>query len=202
MPDTPEIPDDAASEVEYDYEPSAQEQFMADLTGAFVPTDEDYGPFDPTDIIVPPVEDEATIDEAREDGDDTPRFDPRYRDEFEGLLFVGSLRKRFRWMGHLFVIRTLTVNETLEVALLNKPYVGTLGELKAYQAALVAASVVTIDGKPLPIPTTMNESDLEAKFEYVINNWQPITIDMLYGQILELEAKVNEVLAALGKAQG
>lgn len=199
MPDTPEsaVPED---EAEYDYEPTPQEQFMSDLTDAFIPTDEDYASFDPTEIIAPPV-DETTLDEARHEGG-VPQFDPRYRDEFEGLLYVGSLKKRFRWMGHLFVIRTLTVNETLEVALLNKPYVGTLGELKAYQAAVVAASVVTIDGQPLPIPTGLSETDLDARFEYVINNWQPITIDMLYGQVLELEAKVNEVLAALGKAQG
>jgi hypothetical protein len=201
MPDQ-EIPEDGALEAEeYDIEPSAQEQFMADLTEAFQPSEEDYGPFDPTDIITPPA-DENTFDEARSDAPTVPGFDPRYRDEFEGLLYIGSLRKRFQWMGHLFVIRTLTVNETLEVGLINKPYVGTLAEMKAYQAATVAASVVTVDGKALPVPVSLDLTDLEARFEYVINHWQPITIDMLYGQIMELEAKVTEVLAALGKARG
>lgn len=190
---------------------SAEEQFFdgedagpadqqgADLERAFLPTEEDFAPFDPREpsSSQPP----NTVDEVSEEPQPAA-FDPRYREEFEGLLFIGSLRKRFRWAGHEFVIRTLVTNELLEVSLLQKPYQGSMGEIKAYQAAVVAASILSVDGKPPPLPITDEISALEARFHYVINHWQPIVIDMLYGQVMDLEAKVNEVLAAMGKAVG
>lgn len=208
MPDTPEptaddqAPAAPASEDEiFDGEGAQPAEAQNDLSSAFMPTDEDYAPFDPREASSnqPP----ATVDEVSDSPSaSVPQFDPRYTEEFEGLLFLGALRKRFRWMGHEFVIRTLVTSEVLEVGLMQKPYVGSMGEIKAYQAAVVAAAVLSVDGKPPPIPITDEVSDLEARFHYVITHWQPIVIDMLYGQQLALEMTVNETLAAMGKAQG
>lgn len=207
MPDAPEptTGDDATGapvteEEIFDGDGAAQAgDPQNDLAAAFRPSDEDYAPFDPREASSnqPP----ATVDETSSDPQ-PPQFDPRYTEEFEGLLFIGALRKRFRWMGHEFVIRTLTTSEVLEVGLLQKPYVGSMGEIKAYQAAVVAASILSVDGKPPPLPVTDADSDLEARFNYVIAHWQPIVIDMLYGQQLDLETVVNETLAAMGKARG
>ncbi len=203
----PEQPDPPADEQDAETPPVEEDRYLfddvpeeevapnADLAAAFAPTEEDYAAFDPRLAASQPA---STQDDQEEDKE--VRFDPRYVEEFEGLLFVGSLRKRFRWMGHEFVIRTLTTNETLEVALIQKPYLGTLGEIKAYQAAVVAACIVTVDGNPPPIPVTDDGNDLEARFFYVVNHWQPIIIDMIYGQLMMLEQKVNEVLVAMGKA--
>src|SRR5690348_6594372 len=71
-----------------------------------------------------------------------PEFDPKVRQDFEGLLYLGRLTHTFNWLGHRFLIRTLSAGEILEVGLLHKPYIGSLADVKAYQAAVVAAAVL------------------------------------------------------------
>ena len=77
-----------------------------------------------------------------------PEFDPRVRQDFEGLLYLGRLIDSFHWAGHHFVIKTLGVGEILEIGLLHKPYVGTLGDVKAYQALVVSACTEQSTGGP------------------------------------------------------
>ena len=91
---------------------------------------------------------------SEEENTPLPEFDGRWRDEFEGLLYIGALTDRFVWLGHEFHIRTLTTGELAEVALVSKPYDGTEASMKAYQAGVVAASVLSVDGRPLPQPIT------------------------------------------------
>ena len=123
------------------------------------------------------------------------------RDAFDGLLYIGALSKRFTWMGHRFKIRTLSTDDVIEVGLLQQPYVGSMGEIKAYQAACVAAALTEVDGQTLPGSISSEvQHDLEPRFDYVRRNYQPIVIDVIYGQLMALEAKVNEVLVAMGKA--
>lgn len=131
-----------------------------------------------------------------------PEFDPKVREDFEGLLYLGRLTKTFNWLGHRFLIRTLSVGEILEVGLLHKPYVGSLADVKAYQSAVVAASVLEVDGKPMPVPLTNERTDtsLVNRFEYVLNSWFPPTLDAIYEQYLLLESRVEEVIEAMGKA--
>lgn len=145
---------------------------------------------------------------AQAPSDDTPEpeslpeFDPRYTEEFEGLLYLGYLTRDFVWAGHKFSIRTLTTDEVLEVALLVKPYQGTLADAKAYQAAMCAACVVKVDERPLPAPITMDPSDtpLSNRFEFVRRSWYPLTLDAVYEEFLRLEQTVTEVIAAMGRA--
>lgn len=183
--------------IDADSGPEVDEPAIEGLGAAFLASDEDYAPFDPRESSA-----NQPAGVVGEDTDKVVEFDPRYKDSFEGLLFIGSLRKRFKWMGHEFVIRTLCTNEVLEVGLVAKPYQESLGEIKAYQAAVVAASILSVDGKPPPIPITDEDSPLESKFFYVVNHWQPVVIDMIYGQVMSLEVEVNNVLASMGKAVG
>ena len=133
-----------------------------------------------------------------------PEFDPRFRQDFEGLLYLGRLTDTFSWLGHTFTIRTLSSGEVLEVGLLHKKYVGTLADVKAYQAALVAACVVEVDGQPMPVPLTNAAADtaLVNRFNYVLRSWFPPTLDVVYERYLLLEARVGEVIEAMGKASG
>lgn len=133
-----------------------------------------------------------------------PEFDPKVRQDFEGLLYLGRLTDSFTWLGHRFVIRTLSAGDILEVGLLHKPYVGSLADVKAYQAALVAACVVEVDGKPMPTPLTNERADTELvnRFEYVLRSWFPPTLDAVYERYRLLEARVEEVIEAMGKAPG
>jgi hypothetical protein len=133
-----------------------------------------------------------------------PEFDPKVRQDFEGLLYLGYLEDEFDWVGHRFKIRSLTVGEILEVGMLHKPYVGSLADVKAYQAAIVAACTVQVDHQPMPVPITNDRADtaLSNRFNYVLRSWFPPTLDAIYERYLLLEARVRGVLEAMGKAHG
>ena len=67
-------------------------------------------------------------------------FPEEWKDEFEGLLFVGYLQREITSIPfHKFVVRTLTINEKLEISLITKPYLDSIGYGRAYKAAVVAA---------------------------------------------------------------
>ena len=59
---------------------------------------------------------------------DMNTFPDEWKDEFEGLLFLGQLKREVtRIPFHKFVVSTLTVNDKLEISLLTKPYLDTIG---------------------------------------------------------------------------
>ena len=128
-----------------------------------------------------------------------PEFDPQYREAFEGLLYIGKVTRSFRWMGHSFVIHTPKVADLLEIGQIHAPYAGTVVDIKAYQSLMIAATLESIDGKPLPLPLGVDTGALQAKFEYIVQNWYPWTIDKLYQEYLLLDADVAAVYSALGK---
>lgn len=147
----------------------------------------------------PQPETEATIEE--DDNLPLPEFDSKVRTEFEGLLYLGKLYRDFRWAGHRFRIKTLTLDEALEVGLLTKEYIGTSQEFRAWQTALVGACLVSVDGRPLPKPLNPDESLVEARFNWVKNQY-PWTIDKIFEEFEKLETTVGKVVEEMGKAPG
>lgn len=130
----------------------------------------------------------------------TGTFDERHKDDFEGLAFLGALEARFDYIGHRFHIRTLTVDEALAVARIVKDFEGTIGDTKAYATAMVALSVVSVDGLGLPIPHEEASVDYGwayQRFDYVKAKWYPFTIDYVYERILLLEDRVRNVLTEM-----
>jgi len=125
-------------------------------------------------------------------------FPDEWKREFEGLLYLGHLEKEVTSIPfHTFVVRTLTVNEKLEVSLLTKDFVDTIGYGRAYRAAVVAAGLQSVDGRAL-VPSTTQKNVLRQKYEYVINGWYDPVVDILFGEIDVLEGKVLTVLSELG----
>jgi hypothetical protein len=175
-----------------------------------------YEPYDPR--VVEPPSPESGVPTSADDSpgpDDEagsspeaveeplPEFDPHHRDAFEGLLFLGALTKRFYAYGHHFVIRSLMVEDMLEVALLHKEYVETLGQVKAFQTATVASALVTVDDRPIP-QDVLGEGDktpLYYRFRYVAK-YHPNLIDAIYEQQTLLEVTVSDVMEAMGKVPG
>jgi hypothetical protein len=147
----------------------------------------------------PPREDQDQQDTADEP---LPEFDPRWREEFSGLLYVGALTETFSWMGHEFVIRTLTTEELFTVALAVKPYEGTQAQARAWQAAVAAACVVSVDDQGLPVSITRDQGDHAVRFRYVQTNWHPPVIDAVFSRYWALETRVKQVVEAMGKATG
>lgn len=180
-----------------------------------------FEPFDPRDIspqIIDPDllstapshtesqagEDVKTVDNTDPlfEGEPLPRFDPKVADDLVGLLFLGALSSTFHWAGHTFKIRTLKHGEILEVAEIHRPYVGTLGEMKAYQSAIVAGCIVSVDGKYLPAPLSSDPTDtsLSNKYEYINSNWFAPVIDVVYDQYLKLEVRVQAAIDSMDRA--
>lgn len=160
-----------------------------------------YTSYDPREVKpeseVTPLRNEA--------GEALPGFDPRVADDLEGLLYLGALIKEFNWLGHTFVIRTLTQDEVLVVPMLMKKWQGTIGEAKAYTTAMVALSIVTVDNQQLPVPIAETSDEFAwawQRFNYVKGHWFQYAIDKVYGEYLALEAKAQEVIEAMEKASG
>lgn len=132
------------------------------------------------------------------DTQDILNFPEEWKDEFEGLLFLGYLQKEVTQIPfHKFVVRTLTTNDKIEVSLISKPYIETVGFSRAWKAATVAAGLVSVDGKPL-IASSKNDNVLRQKYDYVVKNWYDVTIETLYNEIDSLENQSIIVLQELG----
>jgi hypothetical protein len=149
----------------------------------------------PPAFQAPPGTDVKTAVETDEP-EPLPEFDPRFRDDWEGLMYLGFLTKPLKFLGHTFTIKTLDVDTILEIGMLHAPYQGTIADLKAYQALLTAAAVTRVDGQPLAVPLGEDDRDLESRF-MVVRKWYPASLDYLYTEYLNLEARVDEVIEAM-----
>lgn len=148
---------------------------------------------------------EGTPQEKPEDeAPPLPEFDPRHRESFEGLLYLGRLQKTFTKWGHTFVVRTVTTEQLAEIGLIVRDYMGTTVQNAVYQSAVVAACVMSVDGKPLPGSILIDNSNelTTVKFPYVLRNWMPAIREGIYDECFRLEVEAREVLDAMGKASG
>ncbi len=139
------------------------------------------------------------------DGKRLPTFDERHVEPFEGLVFLGALTSTFEWLGHSFVVKTVTGDEVLGAAQIVKPWQGTLGESRAYAIAMAAVAIVSIDGQELPIPVSSEGGEyawIYQRFNYVKAHWHAPTIDKVYSEFRTLEGKTDAVLEAMEKASG
>ena len=180
---------------EPDFDPEVEAAWQAQSTS---PGSVSSSEVDESQLIPPPPPfDETTPDEA----DDSNFLDPRYKRDFEGLTYLGYLADEFDLAGHRFNIRTLNTDALLEVSMWTQKYSGSLGESRAYSTAVVAAAVELLDGRPLHRPLGPGEPDFDMRVA-IVRKWYPWTIDQIYSRVRELERRVDEVLAQLGKASG
>lgn len=190
--ETPEVPDP----------PQAAE---------FPPDNAEYGYWDPHTQVVQPLSPQPLSDAPASDGGTSEKtaeqpieFDQRWLKEFEGLLYIGALTSTFTWLGHRITVRTLKTDEVIESGLLIKDLVGTPGEPKAYQCAVLAGAVLSVDGKELPIPLSSAPGDTQMRnrYEWIMRNWFAPTIDHVYQRYWNTEVKAREVIDAMVKALG
>lgn len=126
-------------------------------------------------------------------------FDPRWRDAFEGLLYLGHLEGTVKIDYHDFVVRTLTSGEKIEVIRITQELEGSLGYPRAYRAAVVAAGILLADARPIPV-ASRQVSAIRQKYRWVTDNWHDVVIDLLYAKINQLEGQVVRILEELGVA--
>jgi hypothetical protein len=164
-------------------------QFEEAGEGKFWGVEDEQGPDAPINLIP-----EETSEE-----DIWAKFDPRWTEEFEGLLYVGKVTHNFRLAGHKVTVMTPEANDSLKAALLIKDYQGTAGELRALTIATLATCLVKVDGFTLPRGIMADGSDdLETRFNWVAQLHQ-VVIDGIFSEFLELEGKVATAIRDLGK---
>jgi hypothetical protein len=148
--------------------------------------------------VTPPQDAEEKAEEP------LPEFDKRHAEAFEGVLYLGRLTETVSLFGHKFVIRTLTTEEMAEISLIVKPYEGLPSANAVYQAAVVAAAVVNVDGQPLPGAITVDRTGelTGIKYPYVAKQWMPPVKEAIYNKVFALELKARRALVALGEASG
>jgi hypothetical protein len=128
-------------------------------------------------------------------------FPEEWKAEFEGLLYLGQLEQEVTSIPfHNFIIRTLNTADKLGISLLTKEYQETVAYGRAYRAAVVAASLISVDGRPL-VPSSKSTNTLRQKYEYITNGWYDSVIDTLYLEVDALEGRVLEVLKQIGMVE-
>lgn len=160
-------------------------------------------PYDPTVLGRSEEDTEAPKGLLDKDNNPLPSFDPKFAENFVGLLYLGALTDSFTWLGHRFVIRTLRDGEMLAVAQIIKPYMETMGVDRAYAMAVASMCIVSVDDEELPIPIGESRRINEwghQRFQYVVDNWFPYTVSEVYSRYLALDDLVARVVEALEKA--
>ena len=166
----------------------------------------------PADVLdipaAPPVDrfegeqvEEAQVEEALKAVEDL-QFDEAFRQELDGLMHIGYLRKEFSWLGHKFQIKTLTIDEMLKVGLMVKEYDGSIGAQRAYITAVAAAAIERVDGRAIATPIGPADDLLEQKFRYAREYWFAWTVDKIYSEVMTLEARVAKIIEQLGESSG
>lgn len=150
-----------------------------------------------------PLDASGSAEAVREDYQPA-EFDERYKEPFTGLLYLGHLEETFSIWGHTFRIVTPSRMERIQAGELHAPYVGTLAAEIAYQAILVATFLTDVDGHELPRPviTDPKENAVRDRFKWVAENLKDPVIDLVYEQVLKLDARVRDAVAAMGEALG
>lgn len=124
-------------------------------------------------------------------------FDPRIRENVEGLMYLGFLEDQFSFCGHEFVIRTLRGDEELLASLVCKEFVETLGQARAWVWAQISMALVSVDGdENFCPPVSPNKRDYaRARFQYCTGKWFWPLAAHIYSRYTNLLEEQNEAMA-------
>lgn len=126
-------------------------------------------------------------------------FDPQYKDDVDGLLWLGYLTRSCPLYGHHFILKSLTRGERLAVTLVAQEYSETVGLGMAMESATVSASLLTKNGVPFH-PKLSETQDpiirIREAFQEV-NSWYDPLIEALFTQYKFLNLRVAQAFAEL-----
>ena len=116
---------------------------------------------------------------------------------FQELTQIGHITHTFDWANHEFVIRTLTIDEEIVVGQLIKHLDGTIVQDKALITAIVAACLVSVDGKsPFP-PSVVNDPVviLREHYRMISEKWHWPVVVKINEQYLILQEKMYKTIS-------
>lgn len=175
-----------------------------------MPADDELLQEVPTEFLKPMVhinEDitEPVEEEAEPVVDAQSAFDPRYREPFIGLLYLGKLSEEFVLFGHSFLMETPNQATRLETGVLHKRYLNSMSSEMGWQTVTVAAYLQKVDGTPLPEPIGPKDTGLLDRLNWILENINTAVINALFERTLILDSKVRDVmeeLERLGESSG
>lgn len=140
---------------------------------------------------------EADIEEVEEEESFTPEESKRFIE----LIQVGKVTREIEVLDHYIVIKSMDVGEELALGLMLKEFDSSPAYTRAYKAAVVAAVVVSIDGKPFyqSLGPESFSVALRARFDK-IKNYHPSVNDLIYAEYIKMEQEeIAPILSRLGK---
>ena len=123
---------------------------------------------------------------------------------FASLMTCGRRTKVAHILDHTVVVQTLCGDDDLRIGLYVKDYVGSMGEQRAYQIAVAAAGIRSIDGQPL-VQSLYAEADNDALFDQKVAKvaqMYPTVINRIYRAVMDAEKEFVELATKLGKLDG
>lgn len=162
------------------------------------PLVDDFGPEVPptvapederADVELGPIMDhDVTVSES---------FPQEWKNDFEGLLYLGYLEAEVTIPHHTFIVHTLLPGAKIELASMLVDMQTSIGYGLAYKCAVVSAALDSVDDRPI-IVSSKRESSIRQKYQYVINAWYEPVIDLLYTKVEELEVRQDKLMRELG----
>lgn len=124
---------------------------------------------------------------------------------FSTLMTVGRRSKVIEVMGHTVSIQNLNADDDLRIGLFCRDYQGAPpADTRAYQLAVCAAGIRTVDGMPLYqsfVEVDGDDEIFQGKLAK-LRQYYPIVISQIYSEILKLDAEFAELAEKLGKLKG
>jgi hypothetical protein len=124
---------------------------------------------------------------------------------FSTLLTCGRRHKTITVMGdHKVAVQTLNADDDLRIGLYTKDFKDSDAYPRAYQIAVCASGVRSIDGRPLYQPITESEDEGAVFAEKVsrMSKFYPVVITEIYRAIMDLDTEFAELARKLGKLSG
>lgn len=166
------------------------------MSSPLLPLDEDALPGSFTPIVSLPEEEPAPA-AAFDDVDSA--FDPKFREDFIGLLYLGMQEKEIRHFGHRFLLRTPGQADRLRMGEVHKQWANTVQGEYAWRMIYVAGFLRRIDDEQAPEPLKGGPGEgLVARFRWVLESIEsPVVIDTLFNECLNLELSSANLIEAL-----
>lgn len=144
-------------------------------------------------------------DGEEDTGPEVTELTPEERQQFDSLLTIGKRIKKVIVLDRPVVIASLMVDDIIRVGEKVKPYRDSeVAFPKAYQAAVCAASIKSVDGQSWENTFEANPDPdvlFEQKWERVIR-FYPLVVQNIYQEIITLDAEFAELAEKLGKLKG
>lgn len=164
--------------------------------------------FNPTEVPAPPPspgqEEQGPAVAAEAPAQEVTELSPEEQLTFASLLTCGQRSKTLHILDHTVVVQSLSAADDLRVGVYAKPYAGTVGEQRAYQIAVAAAGLRSIDGQPV-VNSLYEHADPAALFDQkiqMVEKMYPTVVNRIYKGVLESEVEFIDLVAKLGKSFG